>query len=80
LGKSSEVLKAEVLNAGFQVFRLSELSQSGVAASLCRRTPKKAASELDEERTFSILEHVGNDGRQTYLTKFCNLAAILKGV
>jgi hypothetical protein len=33
--------------------------------------------ELDEYSTCSILEHVGNDSKQTYQTKFYNLDAIL---
>ena len=33
--------------------------------------------ELDEDSTSSILEHVGNDSRQTYQTKYYNLDAIL---
>jgi len=36
-----------------------------------------ASEELDEESTFSILENVGNDSKQTYQTKFYNLDAIL---
>lgn len=35
------------------------------------------SGELDADSTFSILENVGNDGRQTYQTKFYNLDAIL---
>ena len=33
--------------------------------------------ELDEDSTCSILEHMGNDGKQKYITKFYNLDAIL---
>ncbi len=33
--------------------------------------------ELDRECTCSILEHMGNDGKQKYVTKFYNLDAIL---
>lgn len=33
--------------------------------------------ELEEDTTCSILEHMGNDGKQTYHTKFYNLDAIL---
>ena len=36
-----------------------------------------ASEELDENITCSILEHVGNDGKQTYSTKYYNLDAIL---
>ena len=36
-----------------------------------------ASEELTEESTCSILEHVGNDGRQSYNTKYYNLDAIL---
>lgn len=35
------------------------------------------SGELDESSTCSILEHVGNDGRQVYGTKYYNLDAIL---
>ncbi|WP_313382223.1 RhuM family protein [Proteiniphilum saccharofermentans] len=35
------------------------------------------SGELDEESTCSILEHMGNDGKQKYITKFYNLDAIL---
>jgi prophage maintenance system killer protein len=35
------------------------------------------SGELDENSTCSILEHVGNDGKQQYQTKFYNLDAIL---
>ncbi|MBR6373571.1 MAG: virulence RhuM family protein, partial [Victivallales bacterium] len=33
--------------------------------------------ELDEQSTCSILEHKGNEGKQSYRTKFYNLDAIL---
>ena len=33
--------------------------------------------ELEENSTCSILEHVGNDGKQTYNTKFYNLDMII---
>ena len=36
-----------------------------------------ASEELDENSTCSILEHMGNEGKQTYSTKFYNLDAIL---
>lgn len=36
-----------------------------------------SSGELDESSTCSILEHVGNDGRQVYGTKYYNLDAIL---
>ena len=36
-----------------------------------------SSEELDEKSTCSILEHMGNDGKQTYSTKFYNLDAIL---
>ena len=35
------------------------------------------SGELDRESTCSILEHMGNDGRQMYATKYYNLDAIL---
>ena len=35
------------------------------------------SEELTEESTCSILEHMGNDGRQSYTTKYYNLDAIL---
>ena len=35
------------------------------------------AGELDKNTTCSILEHMGNDGKQRYVTKFYNLDAIL---
>lgn len=35
------------------------------------------SEELDENSTCSILEHMGNDGKQTYNTKYYNLDAIL---
>ena len=35
------------------------------------------SGELDRESTCSILEHVGNDGKQKYVTKFYNLDVIL---
>ncbi len=35
------------------------------------------SEELDENSTCSILEHMGNDGKQQYQTKFYNLDAIL---
>jgi hypothetical protein len=35
------------------------------------------SGELDADSTFSKMENVGNDGRQTYQTKFYNLDAIL---
>ena len=35
------------------------------------------SGELDVDITCSILEHVGNDGKQTYQTKYYNLDAIL---
>lgn len=36
-----------------------------------------ASEELDENSTCSILEHVGNDGKQIYSTKYYNLDVIL---
>lgn len=36
-----------------------------------------ASEELDENSTCSILEHMGNDGKQTYNTKYYNLDAVL---
>lgn len=36
-----------------------------------------ASEELDETSTCSILEHVGNTGKQTYRTKYYNLAVII---
>jgi len=36
-----------------------------------------ASEELDEDSTCSILEHMGNDGKQTYSTKYYNLDVIL---
>ena len=36
-----------------------------------------SSEELTEESTCSILEHMGNDGRQIYNTKYYNLDAIL---
>jgi len=36
-----------------------------------------ASEELDENGTCSILEHMGNDGKQSYSTKYYNLDAIL---
>lgn len=36
-----------------------------------------ASEELDENSTCSILEHMGNDRKQTYSTKYYNLDAIL---
>ena len=36
-----------------------------------------ASEELTKESTCSILEHMGNDGRQSYNTKYYNLDAIL---
>ena len=33
--------------------------------------------ELEQDSTFSILENMGNDGKQTYQTKYYNLDAIL---
>ncbi len=35
------------------------------------------SEELDENSTCSILEHMGNEGKQTYNTKYYNLDAIL---
>lgn len=35
------------------------------------------SKELDEDSTCSILEHKGNEGKQTYTTKYYNLDAIL---
>ena len=35
------------------------------------------SGELEREGTCSILEHMGNDGRQSYRTMFYNLDAIL---
>ena len=35
------------------------------------------SGELDPESTCSFLEHMGNDGKQKYVTKFYNLDAIL---
>ena len=35
------------------------------------------SGELEEKSTCSILEHMGNDGNQRYITKFYNLDAIL---
>ncbi len=35
------------------------------------------SGELDKDSTCSILEHMGNDGKQKYITKFYNLDAIL---
>lgn len=35
------------------------------------------SGELDEHSTCSILEHMGNDGKQRYQTKYYNLDAIL---
>ena len=35
------------------------------------------SEELDEKSTCSILEHMGNDTKQTYQTKYYNLDAIL---
>lgn len=36
-----------------------------------------ASKELDENSTYSILEYMGNDGKQAYKTKYYNLDAIL---
>ena len=36
-----------------------------------------ASEELEEISTCSILEHMGNDGKQTYSTKYYNMDAIL---
>lgn len=36
-----------------------------------------ASEELDENCTCSILEHMGNEGKQTYSTKYYNLDAII---
>ena len=36
-----------------------------------------ASQELEEDTTCSILEHVGNDSKQVYETKYYNLDAIL---
>ncbi len=36
-----------------------------------------ASEELDEGSTCSILEHMGNEGKQTYSTKYYNLDVIL---
>ena len=36
-----------------------------------------ASEELEEDSTCSILEHMGNDGKQTYSTKYYNLHAVL---
>ena len=36
-----------------------------------------SSEELDENSTCSILEHMGNDGKQAYSTKYYNLDAIL---
>ena len=36
-----------------------------------------ASEELEESSTCSILEHMGNDGKQIYMTKYYNLDAIL---
>jgi hypothetical protein len=36
-----------------------------------------SSEELDEKSTYSILEYMGNDGKQKYQTKFYNLDAIL---
>lgn len=36
-----------------------------------------SSGELDRESTCSILEHMGNDGKQKYVTKFYNMDAIL---
>lgn len=36
-----------------------------------------ASGELDRDSTCSILEHMGNDGKQRYVTKYYNLDAIL---
>ena len=36
-----------------------------------------ASQELDEDNTCSILEHMGNDSKQVYETKYYNLDAIL---
>ena len=33
--------------------------------------------ELKEQNTCSILEHMGNDGKQLYVTKYYNLDAII---
>ena len=41
------------------------------------RTEVYNSGELDRESTCSILEHMGNDGKQKYVTKFYNLDAIL---
>ena len=38
---------------------------------------RKISKELDEDSTCSILEHKGNEGKQTYTTKYYNLDAIL---
>jgi hypothetical protein len=35
------------------------------------------SEELDEASTCSILEHMGNEGKQTYNTRYYNLDAIL---
>ena len=36
------------------------------------------SGELNEDSTYSILEYMGNDGKQRYQTKFYNLDVILK--
>ena len=35
------------------------------------------SGELDRESTCSILEHMGNDGKQKYVTKFYNLITLM---
>ena len=40
-------------------------------------TSGTAAADLEREGTCSILEHMGNDGKQSYRTMFYNLDAIL---
>ena len=61
------------------------LSQAQIAALFDVKVPAISkhlkniygSGELEEKSTFSILENVGNDSKQTYQTKFYNLDVIL---
>ena len=57
--------------------QIAELFGTGHPAITKHLSNIYKSGELEENSTCSILEHMGNDGKQLYSTKYYNLDAIL---
>ena len=57
--------------------QIAELFGTGRPAITKHLSNIYKSGELEENSTCSILEHMGNDGKQLYSTKYYNLDAIL---